>query len=178
MFPAFMGPHPEGHLHKGTPLGAFGCADEVHAALSRSMVALASVAADAAANNVLPVGGAATVLGHYMVQIQFATIKGFPAVLAGILVALVNVVSGELDLLARHTIVDHQQDDTRYSDTKGYGPDGFRMWFGTRKVRPFAEGEGAKVIVVTVENHLCMALKEQAHGASDRADIHRLPEAV
>ena len=150
-----MGPHPEGHLHKGAPFGALGYADEMHAAFARGAVALAGVTADTATNNIFPVGGAAAVLGYDMVQIEVAAIKGFTTVLAGIFITLVNVVSGEFDLLTRHTIVDHQQDDARYTDTKGNGAYGFRMWIGARKVCPFAKVESAKVATV-VEHHLRM----------------------
>ena len=82
-----MGPHPEGHLHKGAPFGALGCTDEMHTGFAGSTVAFAGVAADATANNIFPVGGPATILGHDMVQIEVAAIKGFSTVLAGVFIS-------------------------------------------------------------------------------------------
>ena len=49
--------------------------------------------------------------------------------------------------------------DARHTDAKGNGADGFRMWVGARKVRPFAKVEGAKVAAI-VEHHLRIALEE------------------
>jgi hypothetical protein len=51
-----------------------------------------------------------------MVQVQIPAFKNLPAVLAGIPVALENVVAGELHFFLRQPVEQAEQDDTRHPD--------------------------------------------------------------
>ena len=116
-------------LDKGPPLGSFRFADQVQAGFGRSAVRFAGVADDAGADNVLPSGGASPVAGNDMIQIQIFAVKNISAILAGVPVALKNIVPGELDLLLWQPIEHDQQDDARHADFEGDGMDAFGMRF-------------------------------------------------
>lgn len=104
MFPAVVSIGPKIDLHKGPPLGAHRLLNELHCGLSWGPIGLASIARNAGADDILPIGRAASITRHDMVQIEFRSVKGLPAILTGILVTLEDIVACELDLLLRKPI--------------------------------------------------------------------------
>ena len=101
------------HLHKRMPARLARLPDQVHAGLLRGAVGLARVARDAGADDILPRGRAVVLPRHHVVEIQVARVEFFSAILAGVFVALKNIVPGELDLLARHAVVHRQKNHPR-----------------------------------------------------------------
>ena len=118
VFPAIVLVQAETDLHEGTPLRPLGFPDEVQARFLRCAIGLECIAIDARAHDVLPGCGAAAVARENMVKVQIFSVKGFPTILAGILVTLENVMPGELHLFFRHMIIDHQQDHSGHPDTE------------------------------------------------------------
>lgn len=89
------------------------------------------------------------------------------AVLAGIAIALEDVVPRELDLLAGESIEEEEQDDSRDTDAKRDRAD---MRFSGRSlgdVLPFLEAVGLKRSVLMAEDDLRMAFEEQGHSPAD-----------
>lgn len=135
--------------------------DQVHAGLLRGAVGLARVARDAGADDVLPRGRAVVLTRHNVVEIQVARVEFLPAILAGVLVALKNIVAGELDLLARYAVVHHQKDHPREPQRDAHAVDAFRARLALGKVGPLVETEGVEVALLAVDD-LRVALEQ--HG--------------
>src|SRR5258706_9217242 len=105
VFPAVVLVQAETNLHEGTPLRPFGFADEVQARFLRRAISLECITIDTRANDVLPGGRAATIPRHNMVKIQIFPVKGLPAILACVLIALEDVMAGELSLFFSRIII-------------------------------------------------------------------------
>ena len=91
-------------LNKRTPFWPLRFADQAHVRFSRKTVAFTRVARNTRANHVFPSRRPAPVARHDMVQIEFTAIEELAAVLAGVLVSLKHVVSGEFYFLLRKPI--------------------------------------------------------------------------
>ena len=165
-------------LHKRTPLRLLGLAHEMHPDFQRRVIRLERIARDTGAHNVFPRGRTAAIARHDVIQIQILAIKNVAAVLAGVFVALENVVPGELHFLLRHPVKHAQQNHARHADAKGDRRDGFRMRLGLGKIMPLAEVISLERTVVRAEHGLGVTLKEQRERAAGRANIDGLPEAV
>lgn len=128
MLPAIVVIEAQIDLDEGPPLGPAWFADEVHADFLRGVVRLAGIASDAGADDVFPGGRAAAVAGNDVVKIQVLAIKRLAAILAGVVIALENVVPGELDFLLGQAVKDSQQNDSRNPDPERNGVDAFGVW--------------------------------------------------
>ncbi len=100
------------------------------------------------------------------------------AVLAGVAVALKNVVPGEFDFLFGKAVEHQQEDDARDADFKRNCGDGFRVRFLCGKIAPLVETECLESAVGVAEDHLRVPLKNKGEGAAGGANIDRLPEPV
>lgn len=178
MLPAFVMVQAEVDLDEGTPLGPLGLSNEVHACLLRRVIGLAGVARDAGADNVFPNGRAAAVARNNVVQVQVLAVKGLPAILAGIVVPLKNVVPGELDLLLGQAIKHDQQYDPRNTELEGNRVDALGMRLLLGKILPLTKAESLKRTVHSAKHNLRMAFKEESKRAPGGADIDRLPQPV
>ena len=165
-------------LHERAPFRALGFADEMHARFLRSAIRFESVALDTRTNNVLPSGRSSAIPGQHMIQIQILSVARFAAVLAGVLIALENIVARELHLFLGDVIVDQQQYYTRDAQSKRNRADRFRVRVLGGQVLPLRKVEGLKRTVVAVKDSLRMTLKQQGQCPSRRADIDRLPEPI
>ena len=67
-------------------------------------IAFARITGDARADDVLPCRRPSPITRHHVIEIQFAALKNLAAILAGVLVALENIVARELHFLFRETI--------------------------------------------------------------------------
>jgi len=178
MLPTVVPVQAEVDLHKRTPFRALGLADEVHAGFLRLAVGFLRIAFDAGTNNVFPCRRPAAVARNDVVQVQILPVKHAPAILAGVLVPLKNVVARELYFLLWQPVVNKQQNDSRHADAEGNGADGFllRRVFGN--VAPFLKIEGVERAVLGVDDDLRLALKQQYERAAGGADVDRLPQPV
>jgi hypothetical protein len=96
------------NLNERTPFWSFGFADQAHVRFARKAIAFARIASDARANDVFPRRSASAITRHHVIQIEFASIENLTAVLAGVLVALEDIVARKLYFLFRKPI-EHQQ---------------------------------------------------------------------
>ena len=113
-----------------------------------------------------------------MIQVQILAVENMTAILAGVPVALKNIVPGEFDLLLWQPVEHDQQDDARHADFEGDGMDAFGMRFLPGKIMPLVEVEGLKCPVAAVKDDMGMAFKKQSKSAAGRADVDGLPESV
>ncbi len=178
MPPAIMFVQGEVDLHERPPFRAFRFADEIESSLERRAVGLARVARNARADNVFPRRRAATVARDDVVEVQIFPVKNVAAILAGVFVALKNVVAREFHFLLRHPVIHEEQDDARQADAEGHGGDGFILGCGFGNVPPFLKIERAKRAVGIFHHHLGLALKEKRECTAGGADVDRLPEPV
>ncbi len=177
MPPAFVGLSHMGHGDEGTPFRTTRGAHQLHSSFAWSAVALAGIALDARADDVLPGRHPVVISGDYMVEVQIAAVHMATTVLALMLVTFENIVAGELHFLARNTIKKHQQNHLGDPDLQGDGLDGAWSGFTDAPVAPTFEIVGL-VIVACRLHHLGVALEEKTKRPPCGTDIHRLPEPV
>ena len=162
-------------LDERTPLGPLGFADQVHAGFLRRSIGLERITIDAGANDVLPGSGTAAITGNDVVQIQVFAIKNSAAILAGVLVALEDVVPGELNLFLGQMIVNHQQDHARNANAKRNRPNRFRIGLLLGKVVPLGKPECLEGAIRPIKDSLGVSLEQQSQGSPGGANIDRLP---
>jgi hypothetical protein len=80
-------------------------------------VSLAGIARNAGTDDVFPGGLSAAVPGQDMIEIEIGPVKVNAAILAGVLIALKDVVSGELDFFFGKSVKKTQNDDSRDPDS-------------------------------------------------------------
>lgn len=168
----------KGNLHKRPPLWSLRLADQAHVRFTREPVALVRIARDAGANHVFPSGRPAPIARHDMIQIKFTPIEELAAVLAGVLVSLKHVVSGEFYFLLRKPIEHQQHDHPRDPDLERNGGDHFMLGRVGGQIPPAFEIVRRKVVRVIRRNNLGVPCVYERKGAPSRADVHRLPEPV
>src|SRR5204863_4811895 len=98
------------------PARALGWPQELDAALRGRACTFAQVARDAATDDVLPGGAAALAAGQDVIEVQRRARQLLAAVLAGVLVARVDVEARETHLRRRHAVVELEQDHARDAD--------------------------------------------------------------
>jgi hypothetical protein len=113
-----------------------------------------------------------------VIQIQVLALENLAAVLAGVAVALENIVPRELDLLFGNPVEHHQQDHPRHADFEGDGGNGFPVRFLGGKITPLVETERLEDALVIAQDDVGMPLEQQRESAPRGADIDRLPEPV
>ena len=169
----------EGNVKKRPPFGAGRLFKQAHPSFMRKPITLLCITFYARADDVLPSRHSAAVTGHYVVQIEIPLFEQLPAILAGVLVPLEDVVPGELHLLAWHAIEKKQHDDARNANLEGDSVHHlfFLVWRSIRKVAPAVEIVGQKILPIGVDN-LRMTSAEETEGPPHAADVDRLPQAV
>ncbi len=129
VFPAFVEGGPEGEMDEGAPLWAFGFFDEAHSGLGWGAVGLAGVAGDAGADDIFPTGSAAVVSRHDVIEVEVFPVEKFAAILAGVVVAFVDVVARELHFAAWDPVEEENDDDAWDTDAERDGVDHFVFGF-------------------------------------------------
>src|SRR2546430_6421554 len=95
-------------MHKRAPLRSLRLANQTHVRFLRQPVAFACVTLNARANHIFPCRRSASIARHDMIEIQLISLENMAAILARVLVALENVVTGKLHFLLRETIKKEQ----------------------------------------------------------------------
>jgi len=165
-------------LDKRAPLRPLRLADQMHARFNRRAIGLLRVTDDARADDVLPRCRTTAVARDDVIEVQVLAVKFAAAILAGVAVALENIVPRELDFLLRHAIKQYQEDHARKPDSKRHGVNALRMRFLLREILPLAEIERLEGAIGAIEHDLRAPFKQERQGSLCRADIHRLPEAI
>ncbi len=168
----------KGNLDKRAPLWPFWFANEAHMRFPREPIALARIAGDARANDVFPTRVPAAISRNHVIKIQIAAIKNMPAILAGALVALEHVVASKLHFLFREPIEKKQDNHTRHADPPRDGRDHFVFRRGRRKIAPTLKIVRHEIVGSIGRHDMGVPCIDQCEGASRRADVHRLPQAV
>jgi hypothetical protein len=178
MSPAIVMMLGESDIHEWPPLWTLGLADEMHVGLVRQPVALAGIAGDARADDIFPSGLAAAIAGHHVVEIQVAAVEDTIAVLAGICIALEDVMPCELDLFLRETLEKQKDNNARNANLQADRSSHIRFRIGLGKIFPALEVVCEEVVLLVSRNHLRVALIEEREGSPGRAGIYSLPEAI
>ena len=178
VFPAIVVLQADVQLNKRTPLRPLGLANKVHARFVRGAIGFEGVAVDARADNVFPIRWPAPVPRHDVVKVQVFALELLPAILAGVPVALENVVAGEFNFLFRQPIKQDEQDHTRDADAKGDGVNAFRVRLLLGKVMPLVEVISLKRAILGVEDDVRAAFKEKSKRTPGSANVNSLPQAI
>ena len=150
----------------------------MHIGLFGRPVGLAGVAGNATAYDICPGREPAVMARHHVINIQFLAVKLFAAVLAGILVALEDILACELHFLVGNPVKKTQEDDAWNADANGDGPHHIIVFAGKpRIIAPLTEGIRVEAVGFLVYD-LGMAGVKQCEGTIHRADVDRLPQAV
>ena len=113
-----------------------------------------------------------------MIQIKLAAIEELATVLAGVLVSLKHVVSGEFYFLLRKPIEHKQHNHPWDPDLERNGRNHFMLGRVGGQIAPAFEIVRRKVICIIRRNNLGVPCIYERKGAASRADVHRLPEPV
>src|SRR5262245_11602577 len=119
MLPAIVVRHSEVDLNKWPPLRPLWLSDQMHARRGGRAIGLAGIALNAGTHNVFPGRRTSSISRKHMIQIQVFAFENLPAVLARILIALEDVVTGEFHLLLWHAIKKHQHNDPWDANSEG-----------------------------------------------------------
>src|SRR5207249_9943805 len=126
-------------MHERPPLRPLWLADETHVRFLWKPVAFARVTRDAAANHIFPRRHSAAVPRHDMIEIQITSLKNLAAILAGIFVALENIVTGKFHFLFRETIEKEQHDHARDANLPRDSCHHLVFWRRRGKIAPALE---------------------------------------
>ena len=168
----------KGDMHKWAPLGPLRFADKMHVRFLRQPIAFACIARDARANHIFPCSRSASFTRHDMIKIQVVALEDLAAVLAGVLVALENVVASELHFLFREPIEKEQHDYARHPNLPRNCRDDFVIGRGGGEVAPTVEVMDEEIVFVVGGNNVSVARVNERERAPRRADVDRLPETV
>jgi len=124
------------YVHERPPLRPLRLFQKRHSGLMRKPVPLARVARDAGADDVFPCCLTATIAGEDVVDVEVVPLEDDSAILAGVLVAFKDVVTGELDLFSREAIKETQNNNPRDPDSERDGLEHPRLRIGNRKIFP------------------------------------------
>src|SRR5262245_4244040 len=121
------------------PLRSLRFTNQAHVRFAREPVAFTRIAADAGTNHVLPRGSTSPITRHDVIQVELAAIENLAAVLAGVLVALENVVASKFYFLLRKPIEHEKHNHPRYANLEGNRRDDFMVRRICRQTAPAFE---------------------------------------
>src|SRR5438067_370526 len=115
-----------------------------------------------------------------MIEVELLALENLAAILAGIVVALEDIVAGKLHFLLRQPIEKQKYDDARHPDLPRDRRDHFVLGFrrGDGNVEPAREIVGREIVLLVGRDDLRVSLVKEGKGATRRADVDRLPKAV
>jgi len=126
-------------MDERAPLRPLRFPNQMHVCFLRKPVALTRITRNARANDIFPCRHPAAVAWDNVIEIQLVSLKNVTAILAGVSIALENVVSGKLHFLFRKTIKKEQHDHARHANLPRDGRDHFVFRRGRRKIAPTLE---------------------------------------
>src|SRR5205823_6880492 len=129
-------------------------------------IAFARVTWDARANDIFPSGCSATVARNDVIEIQVITIERDAAVLAGVLVALENIVPGEFYFLLWKPIEKEQHDHPGHTDLPGDRLDQLVIGRVAREIAPALKIVGQEIIRVVRGDDMGVAGVNEREGAA------------
>lgn len=178
MFPEVVLRGRKSNVHERPPFWSLRFSDEAHVRFPREPVAFAGIAGDARANHVFPRGRPSAISRHDVIQIEFAAVKNLTAVLAGILVPLEHIVPGKFHFLLWKPIENQKHNHPWDTNLERNRRDHFMVWRVCRQIAPAFEIVSHEIVRLVGRNNLGVSGVHQREGATRRADVHRLPQAV
>lgn len=167
-----------GEVNKGAPARALRLLEQLHFCFVRQAVPFPRVAGDAGADHVFPRRVASALAGHDVIEVQFLPVEAAGAVLTGVVVALVDVLSREFHLLAGQAVEKAQDNNGGHPDIEADGMDDFVAGLTLGEVVPAREVVGQIIGLFVAPDDVGMVLIEQREGAPNAADIDGLPQSV
>jgi hypothetical protein len=113
-----------------------------------------------------------------VIKIKLVPIEHLTAILAGIFVALEDIVAGELYFLFGKSIEKQQHNYARHPNLERNGSDDFMFRRGRGKVAPTIEIMSQEIIGIVGGDDMGMPGVNEGEGAARRANINCLPEAI
>lgn len=178
MFPGVVDGGGVGEVDERSPTGALGFLEESHIGLVREAVAFAGVAGDAGADDVFPSGLAAALTGKNVIEVESVPVEASGAILAGVVVAFIDVLPGEFDFLAGEAVKLAEDDDGGNADEETHGLDHFPSGIALGEVMPSGEVVGEIIVVLITPDDMGVLLVKQSESPADAADVDRLPQPV
>jgi len=126
-------------LDKRAPFWPLRFPDQAHVHFTRKPVALLCITCDARTNHVFPSCRPSAIARDDVIQIEVAPVKHLAAILAGVLVALENVVPGKLYFLFRQPIENQQYNHPRDTNLERNCRDHFVVRRVGRNIAPAIE---------------------------------------
>ncbi|MEN3368112.1 MAG: hypothetical protein V7609_255 [Verrucomicrobiota bacterium] len=166
------------HMHEWPPFRPLRFADQSHVRLMRVTISLPRVTSDTRTDDVFPRRQSPLIPRQDVIQIQFRSLENSAAILAGVFVALENVMPGKLHFLLRQPVEQKKHDDSRHPDFPRNRGDDLMVGSGDGEIAPARKIMGQKIIGHIGRDDLGVALIKEGKGASGGTDIYRLPEAV
>lgn len=123
-------------VHKRAPPGTLWFPEKLHTGFVRKSVSLAGVAGDARANYVFPCGLPTAVARQHMVDVKVGSFEAVAAILAGVFVALEDIVPRKLHIFFGQSVEEAEHDDPRYADPERNGLEHPRFGIGEGKMSP------------------------------------------
>ena len=164
-------------MEHGAPFGALGLVEELEARFRRRAVTLAAVTGHAGADDVFPGSLAAAITRDDVIEIEILAVELNSAVLAGVVIALEDIMPRELHFLFGHAIEEKEKDDLGHANLEGDGADDIGPFVAAGKAEPLIEGHGLERAALGLDD-LGMPLIEEHKGALDAADVDGLPETI
>ena len=168
----------ESDVDERPPLRTHGLFNKLHPDLMREPVSLPRITSDARAHDVFPCRRPALIARDDVIEIEIALVENAAAILAGVLVALENVVTRELHLLARHPVEKHQHDHARHADFERDRMHHFLLRLAGGKAAPALEIVCQEIVPSIGVHHLRVPLAQEGKSPAHCADVNRLPESV
>ena len=113
-----------------------------------------------------------------MIQVQILALEDLATVLARVLVALEDVVAGELHILAWKFVEHRQHNDAWDPHLQADRLDRLGMRFFLRQIGPLGKVKGIEGAILVAQNHLGVTLDEETKSPADSADVDRLPKPI
>jgi hypothetical protein len=177
MFPRIIPCLTELQMQHGSPLRSLRFVQQLQARLARRAVAFATIARYARAHDIFPRSLAAPIARNDVIEIEIFAVEFMPAVLAGVVVALKDVVARKLHFLLGHPIEKEEQDHLGHANGEGDRAHHIGALIAAREAEPLVERHGLKRTAVGLHD-LGVALIEKHERALDAADVDRLPETI
>ena len=105
-------------IHQHAPMGFARLAHGIHGAFFRKAIAFVRVALNAGKHHILPVGLCAAAAGNNVVNRQLIARKDLAAILAGEIIALINVAPVEFDVMLGNLL--HRRSKITSGARRGY----------------------------------------------------------
>ena len=165
-------------MHERPPFRSLRFANQAHVRFARKAIAFTRIATDTRANHVLPRGCSSPITRYDVIEIELAAIENLAAVLAGVFVTFKHIMSGKFHFLFWKPIENQKHNHPRDANLERNRRDDFVIRRVCRQIAPAFEIVRHEIVRLIGRNNVGMTGIYQREGATRRADVNRLPQAV